>query len=131
MAAFWRCLVGWQTVSTKRTSEFGEAMANRFGQLPHFLDRLRGLGGDAKARALRELEDVRLRKHHIKLRQVFGQTAHFDMIALADDDGVEPLPHQLATARWATCTSGQVASMHLQPALARPLQRLFRRRHAR
>src|SRR2546429_86510 len=67
------------------------AAAGQARKFAHALDRLRRLRGDAEARALAELRYVRLSQHHVELGQVFGQAAHFHVLALADDDGMKAL----------------------------------------
>ena len=62
--------------------------------MPHFVDGLRRLRGDAKTRALLQPGNVRFRKHHIEFVKILGQAAHFHMVALADDDRVAAFADQ-------------------------------------
>ena len=53
-----------------------------------FVDRLRGLCGDADAWMGVERQHIGLVEDDIEIVQIFGQAAHLDVAALADDDGM-------------------------------------------
>ena len=57
-------------------------------QVPHPVDRLRRLRGNADAWMGVEPLDVLFVEHDVELVEVFGQSAHFHVIALADDHRV-------------------------------------------
>ena len=78
----------------KRTSDCGKPPSNQRDQVPHPLDRLRRLGGNADARMLVERQHVLLVQHDVEVVEVFGQSAHLHVVALADDDRVIAVAHE-------------------------------------
>ena len=82
MAAFCRCLVGWQTVSMKRTSDLGKrSRINRTSR------RTLSIGWVVCAMTPKRGRSLRLPasssvKHHVEFGQVFRHAAHFHVVAL-------------------------------------------------
>ncbi len=98
-----------------------ELLANQLNQFADAFDGLRGLGDDSETRASAELHHVFRRKHNIELGEIIRHAVHFYMVVFADDDGCEPSATSFVSARCATWTSGQVASITFNP---RPRVRL-------
>ena len=69
----------------------GKAFPDLLGEVADFFNRLGGLRGDAETRAGAEIFHIVVRQHEIEFFQVFRQTAHFHMAALANDDGMKPI----------------------------------------
>src|SRR2546426_6036638 len=74
----------------------GKTRSHQLDQTAHLFDRLSCLCSNAEAWPLFEFEDVRFSEHDIEIGQIFGQPADFDMIALADDDGMVAFADQLS-----------------------------------
>ena len=92
-----------------------ESPSNQRDQVSHPLDRLRRLGGNADARMFLEPQHIALVQHDVEVVEVFRQSPHLHVGALADDDGVIAVAHESLTARCATCTRGHVASTTSRP----------------
>ena len=92
-AADCRSLVGLQTVSRKRTSECGNRRSIRSTRCRLF-QRLRRLGRHAEAWMPFEREDVIVFEHDVEPFEIAGEAAHFEIIALPDDDDVVALARE-------------------------------------
>ncbi len=73
----------------------GKAPAKLFDQAGYFVHRLGGLRGDAKARMFGQFEHVGVVENDIELFQIAGESAHFDVVAFANDDRMKTLGGQL------------------------------------
>src|ERR1041385_3637829 len=90
------------------------------------LDWLRGLRRHTKTRGLFEFENVRFRKDHVEVRQIFRQTAHLDMIALADDDWVIAFADQFGDRAMGGVNQRASGFHYLEAAVAHAVERFLR-----
>ena len=104
----------------------GKALANERNQPVHLIDGLRRLGRDADSRARSQTGHVLLGQHHVKVGEVFGQPAHFDVVALADDNRVEPLRDQLGDGPMGVADQRTGGLDDPQPAIANAVHRFLR-----
>ena len=65
-----------------------ELLSNERNQASHLVDRLRRLGSNAHARTALQRQHVAFVEHDVELVEIFRQSPHLDMSALADDDRV-------------------------------------------
>ena len=104
----------------------GKTPLDQRNHVPHPVNRLGRLRGDAKTLAFSERSHVSVAQHHIVFGQVLRQTANLDMVALANDDRViafllEPGHHAMREVdEWAGCLND------VQPSRPDPIHRSLR-----
>jgi len=72
----------------------GKAITHQPDKMTDLVNRLGGLGNDAKSRPLAKFRHVFLIQHHVEGIKVPGHAAHLDVVALADDDWMKTFAHQ-------------------------------------
>ena len=68
----------------------GEPFAEHLREPADFFNRLGRLRHDPKTRTLLQIDYFGLGQHHREFIQIFRHAAHFDVVTLANDDGVNP-----------------------------------------
>src|SRR5688572_33070815 len=68
--------------------------ADQVDQVPHLLNRLSGLGGDADPWMLLEREDVSVFEDDVEAIEIARKAAHFHMVALPDNHDVVALARE-------------------------------------
>ena len=76
----------------------GEALPDEPRDAVQALDRLRGLGRDAKSMPFLQTVDVLVAEHHIVRIQVFRQAANLDVAWLSNDNRMAALGDELLPA---------------------------------
>ena len=104
-----------------------KARTDEGNELTNAGDGLRGLRGDAEARALAQRSHVRLGEHDVALGEVFGEAANFHVVAHADDDGVPAVAREHLHGAVRDVDEGTCGLQHMQAALAGAALRGFGR----